>query len=111
MRIIARRTLRQFWETHPRRAEAKSALQLWHSTAEGAEWATPAEVKGTQAALIEVDALMEAQPETLGGARLDVLATLIEAYERRHWAIDAPDPVDAIRGHEVIRETRWSRPG
>jgi HTH-type transcriptional regulator/antitoxin HigA len=49
-----------------------------------------------EAALVEVDALMEAQPGTLEGARLDVLATLIEAYERRHWAIDAPDPVDAI---------------
>jgi mRNA interferase HigB len=47
MRIIARRTPRQFWETHPRRAEAKLALQLWHSTVEGADWATPAEVKGT----------------------------------------------------------------
>ena len=46
-----------------------------------------------EVALVEVDTLMEAQPGTPEGARLDVLATLIEAYERRHWAIDAPDPV------------------
>ncbi|HEU0076570.1 MAG TPA: helix-turn-helix domain-containing protein [Longimicrobiaceae bacterium] len=49
------------------------------------------------AALTEVDALMDATPGTPEGDRLDVLVTLIEAYEARHWAIDAPDPIDAIR--------------
>ena len=47
MRIIAKRTLRQFWETHPRGAEAKTPLQVWHATAEAADWATPADVKAT----------------------------------------------------------------
>ncbi|MGI9179426.1 MAG: type II toxin-antitoxin system HigB family toxin [Longimicrobiaceae bacterium] len=47
MRIIAKRTLRQFWETHPRGAEAKTPLEVWHSTVEAAEWATPADVKAT----------------------------------------------------------------
>jgi HTH-type transcriptional regulator / antitoxin HigA len=50
-----------------------------------------------EAALAEVDALMDAVPGTLEGERLDVLVTLIEAYEARHWAIDAPDPIEAIR--------------
>ena len=47
MRIIARRTLSQFWETHPRGAEAATPLQLWFATVEAADWATPAEVKAT----------------------------------------------------------------
>ena len=49
------------------------------------------------AALAEVDALMDASPGTPEGERLDVLVTLIEAYEARHWAIEAPDPIEAIR--------------
>jgi mRNA interferase HigB len=47
MRIIAKRTLRQFWETHPRSAEAKTQLQVWHSTVKAADWAAPAAVKLT----------------------------------------------------------------
>ena len=31
------------------------------------------------------------------GDRFDVLATLVEAYEEKHWPIDPPDPVDAIK--------------
>jgi HTH-type transcriptional regulator / antitoxin HigA len=49
------------------------------------------------AALAEVDGLMDAVPGTAEGDRLDVLVTLIEAYEAKHWAIDAPDPIEAIR--------------
>jgi HTH-type transcriptional regulator/antitoxin HigA len=48
-------------------------------------------------ALAEVDALMDAVPGTPEGDRLDVLVTLIEAYEAKHWAIEAPDPLEAIR--------------
>jgi HTH-type transcriptional regulator / antitoxin HigA len=50
-----------------------------------------------EAALAEVDALMDALPGTLEGDRLDVLVTLVEAYEARHWPIDTPDPIEAIR--------------
>jgi mRNA interferase HigB len=45
MRIIAKRTLRRFWETHPRGAEAKVPLQVWHRMVESADWAAPADVK------------------------------------------------------------------
>lgn len=31
------------------------------------------------------------------GERLDVLTTLVEAYERKHFPMDLPDPVEAIR--------------
>jgi HTH-type transcriptional regulator/antitoxin HigA len=59
------------------------------------------------AALAEVGALMDAAPGTLEGDRLDVLATLVEAYEARHWPVGLPDPIDAIR---VRLEERGLRP-
>ena len=37
------------------------------------------------------------EPDTPEAARFDVLAALIENYEARHWPIDPPDPVEAIR--------------
>jgi HTH-type transcriptional regulator/antitoxin HigA len=49
-----------------------------------------------EAALAEVETIMDAVPGTPDGARLDVLVTLIEAYEARHWPIEAPDPIEAI---------------
>jgi HTH-type transcriptional regulator/antitoxin HigA len=55
------------------------------------------------AALAEVERLMAAQPGTLEGDRLEVLVTLIEAYEARHHRIDAPDPIALI---EFVLEQR-----
>ena len=51
-----------------------------------------------KAALKEISALMERDPEpgTADGDRLDILATLVEAYENRHFPMDLPDPVEAI---------------
>jgi HTH-type transcriptional regulator/antitoxin HigA len=48
-------------------------------------------------ALREIERLMDAEPGTRRGDRLDVLVTLVEAYEQRRWHIDAPDPIDAIK--------------
>lgn len=48
-------------------------------------------------ALAEIDRLMDAEPETQDGDRLDVLVTLVEAYEAQHWRIDPPDPIAAIK--------------
>jgi mRNA interferase HigB len=45
MRIIAKRTLRQFWEAHQRNRAAKTPLEDWYAQAGAADWATPAEVK------------------------------------------------------------------
>ena len=44
MRVIAKRTLRQYWET-PEGARAKAALQDWHAQAVEADWAEPADIK------------------------------------------------------------------
>lgn len=49
-----------------------------------------------EAALAEVESLIAARPGTPAGDRLEVLSTLIEAYEAEHHAIDAPDPVALI---------------
>lgn len=50
-----------------------------------------------EAALREMEALWGARSGTPRGDRLDVLATLIDAYEAERYPIDAPDPIDAIR--------------
>ena len=50
-----------------------------------------------RAALKDVESLMTAKANTPEGDRLDVLATLIEAYERAHFPMDLPDAVDAIK--------------
>ncbi|MCP1222328.1 helix-turn-helix domain-containing protein [Acetobacter orientalis] len=49
------------------------------------------------AALDEVGRLWGAKSGTPDGDKLDVLATLIDAYEAKHHPIDPPDPVEAIR--------------
>ena len=47
-------------------------------------------------ALKEVDRLWGAKLGTPKGDRLDILITLIEAYEDRHYPMDPPDPIVAI---------------
>ena len=42
MRLIARRTLREFWERHP---DAEQSLRAWFHDVERADWASPADVK------------------------------------------------------------------
>jgi HTH-type transcriptional regulator/antitoxin HigA len=45
-----------------------------------------------ESALREIEQLFDAQPDTPEGDRLDILATLVEAYEAQHYAIPYPDP-------------------
>jgi len=53
--------------------------------------------KDYDAALSEVEHLWGAKLGTPGGDRLDVLATLIDAYEQVHHPMDPPDPIEAIK--------------
>ena len=48
-------------------------------------------------ALARIAELMDAAPGSEAGAELDVLATLIDAYEARNFPIDPPDPIEAIK--------------
>jgi HTH-type transcriptional regulator/antitoxin HigA len=50
-------------------------------------------------ALKEIEGLMAARRNTPEGDRLDVLVTLVEAWEAKHYPMDLPDPVEAIKYH------------
>jgi len=50
-----------------------------------------------QAALAELEHLWGGKAGTPEGDRLDVLATLIDAYESEHEPTDPPDPIEAIK--------------
>lgn len=61
-------------------------------------------------ALAEVTRYFENQPEpgTPDADRFDLLADLIEAWEDKHWPIDAPDPVQAISQTLAMRGLKQS---
>ena len=50
-----------------------------------------------RAALREIETLMPARPGTPEGERLDVLVTLVEAWESKRYPMELPDPVEAIK--------------
>jgi HTH-type transcriptional regulator / antitoxin HigA len=50
-----------------------------------------------RAALNDIENLMMAEPDTVEGEKLNILATLVEAYEAKHFPMDLPDPVEAIK--------------
>ncbi|QTA84595.1 helix-turn-helix domain-containing protein [Desulfonema magnum] len=53
--------------------------------------------KDYQEALGEIEKLFDASPDTPEGDRLEVLTTLVEAYEARHYPMPEPDPIEAIK--------------
>lgn len=57
-----------------------------------------------QAALKEIEKLIESQPGTPEGDRMDVLVTLVEAYEAKHFPI--PEPDDPVQVLEYYMESR-----
>ncbi|MDQ6959868.1 MAG: hypothetical protein Q9M27_02475 [Mariprofundaceae bacterium] len=50
-----------------------------------------------RAALKKIEALMMAAPDTPEGEKLDILVTLVESWEHKHYPLDLPDPVEAIK--------------
>ena len=50
-----------------------------------------------RAALNDIENLMMAEPDTVEGEKLDILVTLVEAYDAKHFPMDLPDPVEAIK--------------
>lgn len=48
-------------------------------------------------AVARIAELMGAEPGSAEGEELDILATLVDAYEAKHHPIDAPDPIAAIQ--------------
>jgi len=56
-----------------------------------------------EAALAEIEHLFDGRSQYTEGDRLEVLATLVEAYEEQHYSIPAPDPIEAITYHMESR--------
>ena len=50
-------------------------------------------------ALKDIEGLMDAKRNSPEGDRLDVLVTLVEAFEQKHYPLDLPDPVETIKYH------------
>ena len=50
-------------------------------------------------ALREIELLFDAAPDTPEGDQLEVLTTLVEAYEEKHYSIPKPEPIEAILYH------------
>lgn len=50
-----------------------------------------------RAALARIEQLWDVEPNTPEGDELEVLATLVDAFEEAHYPIDVPDPIEAIR--------------
>jgi hypothetical protein len=67
--------------------EGKMTIQSIHTKADHA------------VALARIEALWHARPGTPAHDELEVLGTLVAAYEDAHWPILPPDPVDAIKFH------------
>ena len=60
-----------------------------------------------QAALKEIESLWDAPNGSSEADRLEVLTLLVEAYEREHYPIEAPDPIDFLQ--HVMEARGWSR--
>ncbi len=57
-----------------------------------------------QTTMEEIERLFDAASDTPEGDRLEVLTTLVEAYEEKHYAIPLPDPVEAIQYYMESRD-------
>ena len=67
----------------------------------------PVKTEDYDAALADIDRLMGSPPDSGDGDHLEVLVTLVEAYEATHWPIEAPDPVSAIM--HVMEANGWQQ--
>ena len=84
---MALSTLKAFWENQPVYLDAKEPTL---KTMESNPIKTEADYF---LVLSEIETLMMAEADTPEGERLDILVTLVEAYERKHYALDLPDPI------------------
>jgi len=64
--------------------------------------------KDYEAAMKETELLFDAEPDTPEGDRLEILTTLVEAYENQQYSIPLPDPVEAIFYYMESRGLHWN---
>ena len=53
--------------------------------------------KDYEAALARIEEIFDAEPDTPAGDELEILASLVETYERKNYPIELPDPIEAIK--------------
>lgn len=53
--------------------------------------------KDYEAALARIEEIFDAEPDTPEGDELEILATLVETYEKKNYPIGLPDPIEAIK--------------
>lgn len=95
MRILALRTIRQFWMRHP---HAERPLRGWHTYVDKADWASPADVKSMFGANVDFVADNRAIFD-IGGNKYRLVAHISYPYRRvlvkfvgTHAEYDAIDP-------------------
>jgi HTH-type transcriptional regulator / antitoxin HigA len=50
-----------------------------------------------EAALARIEEIFDAEPDTPDGEELEILAALVEVYEKKHFPVELPDPIEAIK--------------
>jgi HTH-type transcriptional regulator/antitoxin HigA len=93
---------RGFLNRTPAYADARGPVMAWIDRSRKARAMNIVPIKNQRAyrrALKQIEGLMAAKRNTTEGDYLDVLVTLVEAWERRHYPLDLPDPVEAIKYH------------
>ena len=90
MRIIARSTLREYWQKHP---DTEQPLKAWFDIMNLKPIRTAADY---QQALKEIEQIFEAESNTPEYEKLDILTTLVEFYEQQNYPIEPPSPIAAI---------------
>jgi HTH-type transcriptional regulator / antitoxin HigA len=53
--------------------------------------------KDYEAALARIEQIFDAEPGSPDGDELEILASLVEIYEKKHYPIELPDPIEAIK--------------
>jgi len=85
MRIIAKRTLREFWGSNPNYLESKMNIKPLKTEQDYDD------------ALERINQLMDSELGSPEGDELDVLSVLVEKYEDLNYPVEAPNPIEAIR--------------
>jgi len=85
MRIIAKRTLREFWGSNPNYLESKMNIKPLKTEQDYDD------------ALARINQLMDSESGSPEGDELDVLSVLVEKYEDLNYPVEAPNPIEAIR--------------
>lgn len=79
------------------RHPCESGLKTFPNTGDVTNIALIKTAQDYDRALHYIEQLLDAKPGSKGGDELDVLTTLVEAYEAKHHAICPPDPIEAIK--------------